>query len=387
MAERILVLWNQPEEDVYERLREEGPQPLPWDPGQVTPDVGTVAEEMAALVAGLRAGGFEVASENIEDDLDRLVGAIRTHRPDAIFNLVEYFQDESVQETYIAGLYELLGVQYTGNRPLALATCQNKVRTKILLEAEGLPTPDYLMIKKLPVPRDHPLVFPLIVKPALEDASGGIEPESVVIDQETLEDRVGWVLTEFDMPALVEEYIEGREIHAAIIGNDPPVCLPLFEMEFENGGNPEQQHWHPRIISFRAKWDPRSEEFYSMDARCPAVGLAPEVEADIRRIALRAYEAMGCRDYARVDLRVDDDGDVWILEVNPNPDLIEGAAFIQCAEASGRGYSQTLCEIARMALERKRRAESRKPHVALPTDLLLREWTLRKQGKGGKPGP
>ncbi|HTM21871.1 MAG TPA: hypothetical protein VL172_15225 [Kofleriaceae bacterium] len=372
MADRILVLWNQPEEDIYERLREEG---------QVTPDVGTVAEEMDALVAGLRAGGFEVAIENIHDSLDHLLGAIRTHRPDAVFNLVEYFQDESVQETYIAGLYELLGVHYTGNRPLALATCQNKYRTKLLLEAEGLTTPDYLLIKKLPVPRDHPLVFPLIVKPALEDASGGIEPESVCIDQETLEDRVGWVLTEFDMPALVEEYIEGREIHAAIMGNDPPICLPLYEMEFEDPA--DQPGWHPRIISFRAKWDPRSDEFYTMDSVCPAQGLDPEVSDDIRRIALRAYEAMGCRDYARVDMRVDDDGDVWLLEVNPNPDLIEGAGFVQCAEASGRSYAQTLAEITNMALERKRRAEGRKPHTALPTDLLLREWTLRKQGKGG----
>jgi D-alanine-D-alanine ligase len=387
MGDRILVLWNQPEEDVYERLREEGPTPLAWDPEQVTPDVGTVAEEMDALVAGLRANGFEVAIENVHDDLERLLGAIRTHRPDVVFNLVEFFQDESIQETYIAGLYELLGVHYTGNRPLALATCQNKYRTKILLEAEGLPTPDYLLIKQLPVPRDHPLVFPLIVKPALEDASGGIEPESVCIDQETLEDRVGWVLTEFDMPALVEEYIEGREIHVAVLGNDPPICLPLFEMEFEDAIDIERG-WQPRIISFRAKWDPRSEEFYTMDSVCPAQGLDPEVEDDIRRIALRAYEAMGCRDYARVDLRVDDDGDIWILEVNPNPDLIEGAGFVQCAEASGRSYAQVLGEITRMALERKRRHEARKPHTGLPTDLLLREWTLRKHGKGGgKSGP
>src|SRR5690606_40614407 len=128
-----------------------------------------------------------------------------------------YFQDDQQQEAYVAGLYELMGVAYTGNRPITLATCQNKYRTKLLLEASGLPTAEFFLATRLPIPADHGLAFPLIVTPAYEDASGGIEADSVVRDQAALEARVARVLEEFEMPALVEEYIEGREIHAAIL--------------------------------------------------------------------------------------------------------------------------------------------------------------------------
>src|SRR5690606_38893878 len=120
------------------------------------------------------------------------------------------------------GLLDLLGVAYTGNPPLTLSLCQNKYRTKLLLDAAGLPTSPYFLVEQEPVPDDHELEFPLIVKPALEDASGGIEAASVVHDQAALEARVRQVLKEFGMPALVEEYVDGREIHAAILGNDPP---------------------------------------------------------------------------------------------------------------------------------------------------------------------
>ena len=145
---RILVLWNQTEEDVYEKWREEGPRALDWNPERMAPDVGTVAEEMDAMMRALRAGGFDARLVNIEDDLERVIGSIWLHRPDAVFNLVEFFNDEASQEAYIAGLYELLGVSYTGNRPMTLATCQNKYRTKLILEAAGLPTSPFLSSTK-----------------------------------------------------------------------------------------------------------------------------------------------------------------------------------------------------------------------------------------------
>lgn len=384
---RILVLWNQTEEDIYERWREEGPQPLSWDPNRVVPDVGTVAEEMATFMRALHDGGFEARLINIEDDLERILGAVYMYRPDAIFNLVEYFHDEPGLESAVAGLYELLGCHYTGNRPVTLANCQNKYRTKVILEANGLPTSPFFLAKpNLPVANDHELEYPLIVKPAFEDASGGIEPSSVVHDHPALVARIEKVWREFEMPALVEEYVEGREIHAAVLGNNPPEVLPLFEMEFDDSEFNPDEEWRPQIISFRAKWDPHSKDFYSMDSVCPAQDLDPETEEHIREVARGAFIAMGCRDYARIDMRVDDDGDIYILEVNPNPDLVEGTAYVQCAAASGRTYSQAICAIAQMAVDRKRRADERdrlleeQPAGELPTDTLLREWHLQKTG-------
>jgi D-alanine-D-alanine ligase len=382
---RLLVLWNQVEEDVYERWREEGPRTLPWDPNKVAPDVGTVQEEMDALVGGLRDARFRVDVVNVEDDLDRMFSAIRFYRPDAVFNLVEYFRDDPAQEAYVAGLFEMMGVSYTGNRPITLATCQNKYRTKLLLEAAGLPTAEFFLASRSPVPADHGLEFPLIVKPAFEDASGGIEPDSVVMDHDALAARVAHVLSEFGTPALVEEYIEGREIHAAILGNSPPEVLPLFEMEFDAAA--DDSDWRPQIISFRAKWDPYHKDFYSMDAVVPPRDLDPVVEGYIRDVAVSAFQAVRGRDYARIDMRVDPEGQPFILEVNPNPDLVDGAAYAMCARAGGRSYPETVAAIGDLAVARSRRLPRPGDAASLPSDQLLREHILdRREPTGGGRG-
>ena len=384
---RLLLLWNQVEEDVYERWREEGPRTLPWDPQKVAPDVGTVKEEMDALVGGLRESRFAVDVINVEDDIDRIISAVRFYRPDAIFNLMEYFRDDPTQEAYVAGLYEMMGVSYTGNRPITLATCQNKYRTKLLLQAAGLPTAEFFLASRVPVPADHGLEFPLIVKPAFEDASGGIEPDSVVRDQDALAARVAHVLEDFGTPALVEEYIEGREIHAAILGNHPPEVLPLFEMEFDTTTS-EDDDWKPQIISFRAKWDPYSKDFYSMDAVVPPRDLDPIIEGYIREVAVSAFRAVRGRDYARVDMRVDPEGQPFILEINPNPDLVDGAAYAMCARAGGRSYPETVAAIADLAVARSRRLPRPSELTSLPSDQLLREHELarRERARGSRGG-
>ena len=227
---------------------------------------------------------------------------------------------------------------------------------------------------------DHELEFPLIVKPAYEDASGGIEPASVVQNQAELETRVAHVIKEFEMPALVEEYIEGREIHVAVLGNDPPEVLPLFEMEFDDSEFNPDDEWRPQIISFRAKWDPHSKDFYTMDAVVPPENLDPEIEQEIREVAVDAFKAVQARDYVRIDMRIDEDGQPFILEVNPNPDLTNGAAYSMCATASGRSYSETVAAIADLAVGRSMRVW-RSPEKALPSDQLLREFVKEKQDK------
>src|SRR6185369_1336876 len=250
----------------------------------------------------------------------------RRDPPDCVVNLVEFFHDDPEQEHNVPALFELLNIPYTCNRPLALSLCQKKPQAKALLAACGLPTPRGIVIDALPVPRQIDLRYPLIVKPAHDDASGGIDAGSVVHDRAQLEARVKQVLSENAMSALVEEYIAGRELHCAILGTE---ALPLYEMRFK-GGVDDQGRELPHIITYRAKWDPYSRDHYAVESKCPADNLSPELVARVQAVALAAFRAVECRDYARVDMRLDEDGNPYILEVNPNPDLADSCAFAQC---------------------------------------------------------
>lgn len=381
---RVLILWNQVEEDIYERWREHGPGPLPWDPSRVATEVRTVREEMDDLIVGVRDAGYEVTCINVHDDIERMMAALRLYRPDVVFNLIEYLYNDEGLESSVVGAYEVFGYPYTGSPAYTLSLCQRKHHTKLLLQAAGLPTPPYFIVENLDssIPDREALasLFPAIVKPAQEDASGGIEREAVVTSYPALVERVRYVLREFEQPALVEKYIEGREIHVAIIGNREPEILPLFEMLFDHTAFIEPSEWRPRIVSFSGKWDPLSEDFYTLEPICPALDLSPDAAATLGAIALRAYLTTGCRDYARVDMRVAENGAPYILEVNPNPDLTDGSAFIMCAQASGRTYSQTLGEIVEMAIARFDDEPADAVVVdgewgELPTDHLNRKYT------------
>ncbi len=345
---RALVLWNQIGEDEYEALAERGPVALSWNPEQTAAEVGTVQDEIDSIVEACRNSGYVTRDVNIADDFDRMSDAVRAFRPDVILNLVEFFNDEAAQEAYVAGLFELWRIPYTGAPPLTLLTCQRKFRTKVLLEAQGVPTPAYTIFYE-PVQRPVALPYPLIVKPAREDASGGIDADSVVHDHAALEARVRLVLEDHQQPALVERFIDGREIHVAILGNSPPAVLPMLEFEFEA---PDDGDPRPQILTYEAKWDPTSPDFYASDVQVPPRKLPRRLGNRLAKAALAAYRLTGCRDYARVDFRVDADGEPYILEVNPNPDLAEGVGFALCAERSGRTFSGLIGELLEMALSR-----------------------------------
>ncbi len=383
MQPRVLILWNQVEADVYEQMRADGPRTVEGDPSRQASEVETVGEELEVIAGALRSTGKDVTVVNIRDDVRAMLAAIEAHKPDAIMNLVDFYGDDPSHEAHVPALFELLGIPYTGARPAALFRCQHKHRAKALFTQAGLPTSPYVVVSgrvgEDRVPRDHGLRFPVIVKPAMEDASVGIDLGSVVHDADALDARVEVALGRHRMPVVIEQYIDGRELHCAVLGNDPPVALPLFEMEFTDRVGADGKPL-PKIITFRAKWDPTSKDFYAMDSRCPAVGLEPEIVAHIQDVALRAYHAMGCRDYARVDMRLDAaTGEPLILEVNPNPDLADGSAFMQCAEASGRTFAGTLGTIADLALARSAQAE-----VRTSADPMLEDYLDRNQKQGSR---
>jgi D-alanine-D-alanine ligase len=372
---RILILWNQTDEDVYEHYRRDGRTAPEWDPSLEVEPWETVEEEMQLIVRALEGGGHTAKLVNIRDDFAKMLDAINTEKPDVIMNLVEFFHDDPEQEHHVPAVFEMLNISYTGNRPLPLSLCQKKPQAKALLGAAGVPVPRGIIVDaNNPVPQDLALRFPLIVKPAYDDASGGIDSGSVVHDRPGLENRVAQLLRENRSTALVEEYIDGREIHCAILGEKP---LPLYEMEFK-GGLDDHGRELPRIITYRAKWDPYSRDHHAVEGKCPVDDLEPEIVANIEAVAMQAYRALGCRDYARVDMRLDTKtGDVFVLEVNPNPDLADSCAFAASARASGRTYDQLICEIAELAVKR---IDQKVPaHTGF--DLLLREYQAKKKQK------
>ena len=368
-------MWNQLDDDVVELWRRDGRKSPDWDPSLIVEPWDTVAEEIDQIVESVREGGYEAKSVNIRDNFDTLLESVRTEKADVVLNLVEWFHDDIEHETHVPAMFELLGQSYTGNRPLALSLCQKKPHAKSLLAAAGLPVPRGILVDLLmgKAPADLTLTYPMIVKPAFDDASGGIDAGSVVRDRKALDARVNLVVGEHKMPALIEEFIEGREIHCAILGKTP---LPLYEMSFkpdavDNDGRPM-----PNIITYRAKWDPFSRDHYAMEGKCPVDDLDDATVHKIQSIALRAFATLGCRDYARVDMRLRaGTNEPYILEVNPNPDLADGCAFAQCVRASGRTYAQAIQELVGFAYER---AKNRTKGEPFPSETLLRDYVAQR---------
>ena len=360
----VLVLYNFVGEDEYERLKDVDPTSLDFEP-EYDIDVTTVMQEYRAVGRALRRQGYHVRSVNIKDNLTKLENLIRRNKSDVVFNLIEFFHDDTEFEPNVAALFELHQVAYTGSGPLALAMCRNKVLTKRQLLAYEVPTPRFVVVDEPRMPKRPKLRFPLIVKPPLEDASSGVEQGSVVHDAEALEQRLAYVHREFGAPILVEEFLDGPELHVGILGNDPPEMLPPIQWDFS-----EMPEDHPHIISFAAKWNPLAEVFHRVHSICPPK-LPRRVLRKVEQVAIDAYDVLGCRDYARLDIRLDRQGHPFVLEANPNPDLTEGVSYMESAEAAGLTFGETLERIVEFALRRKRdlddlRAQRRKKPARRP---------------------
>ena len=346
----VLVLYNFVGEDEYERLKGVDPKSLDFEP-EYDIEVPTVIEEYEAVAKALRREGFRAKAYNIREDLTRLQRRLKRNPPDVIFNLVEFFDDDPELEPDIVGLFELYRIAYTGATPFALTLCQDKAMTKKLLLESNVLTPRFVLLDEPRMPKRHKLRFPVIVKPALEDASSGIEKESVCYDDEQLAARLEYVHKEFPDPILVEEFIEGTELHVAVLGNDPPEVLPPIQWDFS-----DLPEGHPSIISFAAKWNPLSEVYHRVHSMCPPE-LPESTLKKVEKAVLKAFEITWCRDYARLDVRIDAEGRVYVLEVNPNPDLTEGVSLMEAAEEADYSFGETLAQIVGFALERKEEIE------------------------------
>lgn len=302
--------------------------------------------EIEAVRNALKEGGFSVKTLGLRRINAKVVSQIEEINPDVIFNLCESLYKESRHEMHVAGLFELLKIPYTGSSPLALGLALNKRKAKQILRSAGLPAPSaVLAVMGLPYSLSD-LEPPYIIKPVREDASTGISNKSVVSTKEEVEERVKFIHENYQQPALIEEFIDGREINASILGNTNPKVLAIGEIDFSKMPKNE-----PRIVSYRAKWDPESLFYGATEPIYPAK-LDEEIKTKIEKAALKAYVEIGCRDYGRIDMRLREDGKFYILEVNTNPDISPTSGLDRAANVAGMNYTQWICEIVSYALER-----------------------------------
>jgi D-alanine-D-alanine ligase len=344
----VLVLYNQMGEDDYEKLRTMDRAFLNFKPSYNI-EVATMSEEYDAIVKALRSEGFRARSGNLQDSLKKLHRQITRNRPDVVFNLVETFFYNPALESAVAGLFDLYGVPYTGANAFCLSLCRRKELTKQILMQNGIATPNFRILKEPVLEEKHGLRYPLIVKPARQDGSSGVETISVVHDYEELTRRLKFVFEGFYPPILVEEFLQGKELHVAVLGNNPPEVLPISEFDFS-----ELPPEYPPLITYDVKWNPLALAYHKVHSFCPA-DLTKKEETMVEDLALRAYTVTSCRDYARIDMRMDKDGMPHVLEVNPNPDLTEGVSFMESAEEADISFSQALRRIVEYALERGER--------------------------------
>ena len=305
--------------------------------------------DIEAISDALRQLGHEPMLLAVDGRPQTLTKIVRS-AADLYFNLVESYAGDDTMEMHFAAFLDLVGKKYTGAGPQGSLLAMEKSIAKKIIRYHDVHTPFSAVFYKGIVehaPQD--IQFPVIVKPASEDASKGIDAFAVVNSVKELLERITYVHTEFDCPALLEEYIEGREIYAAVIGNEDKVeALPIVELDLSK--LPEGM---PRIAGYEVKFDVNTEA-YRVTKSSPARDIDEATTERIHHVAVTTYRALKLRDYGRIDMRLDKEGKVYVLEANPNPWLDPAAEFAMAAKESGRSYVQMIGEITENALARYR---------------------------------
>jgi D-alanine-D-alanine ligase len=302
-----------------------------------------VVDQLAAAVA---EGGHKVSLIGINDDLRELLDKLDDKRPDLVFNVCERFADDDDYEMNVAAVLAMVGQPFTGTGPAGLALRQDKSVTKKILKFHDVSYPNYAILGKNNLELYGKMRFPLFVKPLFGDASLGIDDSSLVTEYPRLIERVNFVQSQLKRPALVEEYIEGREFYVAVLGNENAEVLPVMELDFSK--LPAE---YPRIYGHEAKSDPASPRFAAVNV-VVATDLAQELRARIISAGREAAYALKVQDYARVDIRVSSEGVPMVVEVNANPYLERTSAFALAALQAGMGYTTLINRIIDVAWRR-----------------------------------
>jgi D-alanine-D-alanine ligase len=307
-----------------------------------TLDKKEVEDEVAEALSKL---GHEPVLYEVDGTLKSLLGLARVDC-DLVFNLCESFAGDDTADFKIAAYLELLGKKYTGSGTHGLMLAQDKATAKKIFAFHGIHTPTFAKSFRGRLDFSHDLHFPVIVKPAREDGSIGIEFSAVVNSIRELMERMDWLHANFDSPVLIEEYIEGREMYVGVIGNDKAEALPVVELDLS-----KLPDGTPRIAAAEVKWG-KGTKAYRDTKSAIATDLPEETVAVLQQTAVAAYQALELRDYGRVDMRLQPDGLVHVIEVNPNPWLSSRAEFAMAARKSGRTYPQLIAEIVELSTSR-----------------------------------
>ncbi len=295
------------------------------------------------VITHLKAAGHEVMPLGLSDSVSELRRAIIDWKPDIVFNLLEEFDGIVSYDQHVVAFLELMRQPYTGCNPRGMLLSRDKVLSKQLLSYHRIPTPQFQVFprgKKPRIPRK--LNFPLFVKSSTEDASLGIAHASVVADERQLSERIAFIHDQTHSDALVEEYIEGRELYVGVIGNDRLKVLPVWEMRF--GSLPESL---PAIATRKVKWDRRYQEKYGITTEA-AANLPDGTMARLEQLTKRIFRALHLTGYARMDFRMRADGALYVLEANANPNISMAEDFSQSALTAGMRYRDVLNRILQL---------------------------------------
>jgi D-alanine-D-alanine ligase len=329
----IAVIYNQPTPCRYHSAGEEAA-------------VTGVLAAVEAVSSALQELGYNVIQLPLTPPLELVKEQICKLDAGLVFNLFEGFCGYPDTEADFADMLSVLGVPYTGSPGRALRLALDKARTSALLKSNGIATPEFQLLDINEI-NDFNLHYPCIVKPPAEDASHGISERSIVYDSTSLRERLADFQRDHNGKALVEEFIDGREFNITIIGNGGGcTTLPVSEIGYSLPPG------KPRILTFAAKWQPDSLYYKNTPVICPA-RIDNEQRKHTEETAVTAFRLLGCRGYARVDMRLDDTGQLYVIEVNPNPDISPGSGAARQAGAAGLSYTQFIKKIVQLALEQE----------------------------------
>ena len=298
------------------------------------------------VLTTLRKMGHEAEPLGVDSDLGIIRTAIDAGKPHIVFNLLEAFHNVSLFEPHVVSYLELLRIPYTGCNPRGLLFAKDKGLSKKLMSYHRIPVPEFAVFRraqKIRVPKD--LTFPMIVKSLTEESSLGISQASVVDDEQKLRERVGFIHESVGTDALVEHFIDGRELYVGMMGNQRLVVLPVWEMEFTK--MPDDVH---RIATGRVKWSTTYREKYGIQTvafKDPPDGAIEQ----IGHLCKRVYRALELSGYARIDLRLDREGKVYVLEANPNPQIAQDEDLAESAKRAGLSYEKLLQQIITSGLQ------------------------------------
>lgn len=298
------------------------------------------------VLTTLREMGHEVHPLGVGDDLSVVRRSVEDKKPDIVFNMMEAFHELGTFDHNVVSYLELLRVPYTGCNPRGLMLARNKALSKTILHYHRIPVPQFTVVhigRKARPPKR--LKFPLIVKSLTQEGSTGISQASVVEDEDKLQDRVRFIHQSIGTDAIVERYIDGRELYVSIIGNQRLTVFPVWELLFTKRG--DEVH---RIATERVKWSTKYQSKYGIETN--AAKLQDEATARrIQHLCKRVYRALDLSGYARIDLRMDEGGKAYVIEANPNPQLAWGEDFAESAELAGVSYEQLLQRILLTGLQ------------------------------------